>query len=48
MNSNIFIGPYVKKREDLEVLKQNNVKAILNLQSDMDMSKYKVDWDWIK
>ena len=48
LNECIFIGPYVKKREDLEVLKENGVKAILNLQSNEDMARYRVDFQFIR
>lgn len=44
----MFIGPYIKKVEDFQVLKNNKVKAILNLQSNSDMAKYNVNWNFIK
>lgn len=48
LSEQIFIGPYIKNMDDIAVLSESGVKAILSLQTVEDMEKYGVDWVAIK
>ncbi|CAD8193164.1 unnamed protein product [Paramecium pentaurelia] len=48
INENIIIGPYPQNEQDILVLKQNGIKAVLNLQTRLDIYHRGVDWDEIQ
>ncbi|CAK57868.1 unnamed protein product (macronuclear) [Paramecium tetraurelia] len=47
INENIIIGPYPQNEQDIVVLKDFGVKAVLNLQTRLDVYHRGVDWDEI-
>ncbi|CAD8107704.1 unnamed protein product [Paramecium sonneborni] len=48
INENIFIGPYPQNEQDIIVLKSQGIKAVLNLQTRLDIYHRGVDWDEIQ
>jgi len=44
----VKIGPYPQTEHEIELLSQKGVKAVLNLQRDVDMKMRKLDWNDIK
>jgi hypothetical protein len=44
--SQLFVGSYPESRGDIDRLRQeSDITAILNLQTDEDMSYFKIDWE---
>lgn len=41
---NIFIGPYPQNEEDIALLSRSDVTAVLNVQTDVDMSHRQINW----
>jgi protein-tyrosine phosphatase len=41
---NIFIGPYPQNEEDIYNLSRSDVTAVLNVQTDIDMSHRQINW----
>ena len=42
------IGPYPQTEHEIECLSQKGVRAVLNLQRDVDMKMRRLDWNYIK
>ncbi|CAD8131561.1 unnamed protein product [Paramecium pentaurelia] len=47
INENILIGPYPQNEQDILYLKQKQVRAVLNLQTRLDMFHRGVNWEQI-
>ncbi|CAD8086749.1 unnamed protein product [Paramecium sonneborni] len=47
INENIIIGPYPQNEKDILYLKQKQVRAVLNLQTRLDMFHRGVNWEQI-
>ncbi len=40
----IFIGPYPQNEEDIETMSKNKITAVLNVQTDLDMTHRQINW----
>ncbi|CAD8118214.1 unnamed protein product [Paramecium sonneborni] len=47
INENIIIGPYPQNEQDILILRNYGIKAVLNLQTRLDVYHRGVDWDEI-
>uniref|UniRef100_A0A7S1T9U4 Uncharacterized protein n=1 Tax=Compsopogon caeruleus TaxID=31354 RepID=A0A7S1T9U4_9RHOD len=41
---NVVIGPYPQSKEDVDIMAQADVRAVVNVQTDGDFEKRKIDW----
>lgn len=41
---NLFVGTFPKSPEDIDGLRREGIKAVLNAQTDEDMAHWSVDW----
>jgi protein tyrosine/serine phosphatase len=41
---NIFIGPYPQNEEDIALLSKSEITAVLNIQTDVDMTHRQINW----
>lgn len=44
IENNIFIGTAPQSEEDINTLKQEKITSVLSLQSDSDLTNYRIDW----